>query len=111
VTRDIELDGHLLKAGDLALFPLVAANRDEALLADGDHVSFDRGQMAPHLAFGAGPHRCIGSHLARIEINVALAEWHKAFGSYGVKPDVPVRAYWGNVHGMFNLPLVMGGDV
>lgn len=112
VTRDIELDGHLLRAGEIVLFSLAAANRDVSFLADGDRVVLGRDQANPHLTFGAGPHRCLGSHLARIELNVALTEWHRELPDYVVPDGVEVSSYWGNVHGMFDLPLqiVDGAD-
>ncbi|WP_460796911.1 cytochrome P450 [Nocardioides pacificus] len=109
VTQDVEVGGALLKAGDLVLFPLMSANRDEAWLTGADRVDLDRGQVAPHLAFGAGPHRCLGSHLARIELDIALTEWHRAIPDYGLDPAWEPQAYWGNVHGMFALPLVVKG--
>lgn len=110
VAQDIELDGHQLVAGDLVLFPLVSGNRDDALVPGGDHVDFNRGQAAPHLAFGGGPHRCLGSHLARIEMNVALQGWHELIPDYGLAPGETPRAYWGNVHGIFGLRLAGFGE-
>lgn len=110
VVQDIELDGHQLVSGDLVLFPLVAGNRDDALVPGADHVDFNRGQASPHLAFGGGPHRCLGSHLARIEMNVALQGWHELIPDYALAPGAAPRAYWGNVHGMFDLPLAGFAD-
>ncbi|MFE9096770.1 cytochrome P450 [Streptomyces sp. NPDC007264] len=105
VTQDYELDGHQLREGDLILFPLVSANRDHTFISDGEKVSFDRPDAAPHLTFGAGPHRCLGSHLARIELNVALTEWHRALADYRVKDGAEVTAYYANVHGLLGLPV------
>jgi cytochrome P450 len=105
VAADIEIDGHRLKAGDLVLFPLVAGNRDDALVAGADRVDVQRGHATPHLAFGAGPHRCLGSHLARIEMNIALRGWHEAIPEYSLAPGELPQAYWTNVHGLFGLRL------
>ncbi|CAI7980996.1 hypothetical protein FRAHR75_950007 [Frankia sp. Hr75.2] len=106
VTRDVEIGGELLKAGDLVVFPLVAGNRDDALVAGADRVDLRRGgRSVPHLAFGGGPHRCLGSHLARIEMDVALAAWHEPIPEYSLGAHDGPLAYWGNVHGMFTLPL------
>lgn len=105
VTQDVEIAGQLVPAGDMVLFPLASVNRDPGFLTDGDHVDLDRSEVAPHLAFGGGPHRCVGSHLARIEMEVALAEWHKAVPAYGLPAGTDQRAYWGAVHGMARLPL------
>jgi cytochrome P450 len=94
LTQDIEIDGHRLAAGELVLFPLVSGNRDDALVPGADHVDFNRGQPAPHLAFGGGPHRCLGSHLARIEMNIALQGWHEVIPEYSLMPGEAPQAYW-----------------
>lgn len=105
VTEDIEIAGQLVPAGDMVLFPLGSVNRDLDFLSDGDEVDLDRSDVAAHLAFGGGPHRCVGSHLARIEMEVALSEWHKLVPAYGLPAGTEQRAYWGAVHGMATLPL------
>ncbi|WP_313949498.1 cytochrome P450 [Frankia sp. AvcI1] len=110
VKQDIEIGGQQLRAGDLVLFPLVAANRDEALVAGAGTVDLVSRPPAPHLAFGAGPHRCLGSHLARIEMNVALAGWHRVIPAYALGEGTAPQAYWGNVHGIFSLPLAEFGS-
>lgn len=109
LVQDTEIDGHQLMAGDLILFPLVSGNRDDALVPGADHVDFNRGS-APHLTFGGGPHRCIGSHLARLEMKIALQGWHELIPEYGLAPGAEPRAYWGNVHGMFGLDLAGFGE-
>ncbi|OAA27386.1 cytochrome P450 [Frankia sp. EI5c] len=106
VTQDIEVGGQLMKAGDLVLFPLVAGNRDDALVPDAGRVDLARGRRSvPHLAFGGGPHRCLGSHLARLEMEIALAAWHAVIPQYSLGAHDGPLAYWGTVHGMFALPL------
>jgi cytochrome P450 len=60
-------------------------NTDEASLPDAYDVRFDR-EVNPHNAFGGGIHRCLGSHLARLELRVALREWHTRIPDYSVKP-------------------------
>ncbi|MEU9025441.1 cytochrome P450 [Actinomadura sp. NPDC048394] len=105
VVHDMEIDGHRLRAGDLVLFPLVAGNRDDALVAGAGHVDLRRGRTTPHLAFGGGPHRCLGSHLARIEMNIALRGWHEAIPEYRLVQGAMPKAYWSNVHGLMELRL------
>ena len=65
--------------------------------------TFDR-EVTRHLAFSVGSHRCLGSHLARHELAVALSEWHAAIPSYRVVPDAKIT-YTGGVFAMRNLPL------
>ena len=52
---------------------------------DAYEVDFDR-EANPHFAFGGGIHRCLGSHLARLELRVALREWHRRIPEYAVEP-------------------------
>ncbi len=68
---DTELHGRQLAAGDKVVLYYVAANRDEAVYADPDRLDLGR-RPNPHLAFGVGPHYCIGSHLASLEARAML---------------------------------------
>jgi cytochrome P450 len=72
-TRDIELGGQQIKEGDKVIIYWASANRDEAEFPDPNEFSLERGSNR-HLSFGAGPHRCAGSNLARMNLRVALAE-------------------------------------
>ncbi len=67
-------------------------------------VRFDR-DTNRHLAFSAGPHRCLGSHLARHELEVALQEWHAAIPDYHVAPGAHFSYQGGMVFAMETLPL------
>ena len=58
-----------------------------------------------HNAFSFGPHRCLGSHLARLEVNIALEEWLKRIPEFTVKPDANINALGGGVLGLDSLPL------
>ncbi len=71
VTRDVELNGVHLKAGDRVLVHFASANRDAEMFESADHLDFER-QRNPHVAFGMGVHRCIGMHLARQQIRIAI---------------------------------------
>jgi cytochrome P450 len=82
---DTELGGCPVHAGDQLMVMIGSANTDQAEFPDGDVVRFDR-EVNPHIAFGGGIHRCLGSHLARLELRVALREWHKRIPDYEVEP-------------------------
>lgn len=105
VTRDVEFGGQQLRAGDMVLFSISAANRDPAACPHPSEVQLDREDPPPHYAFGAGPHRCLGSHLARQELLVALREWHVRIPDYRLGTSEPIREHRGAVHGLTHLPL------
>ena len=64
---------------------LGAANVDPDGADDADVVRFDR-EVNRHIAFGKGIHRCLGSHLARLELRIALREWHARIPDYRMPP-------------------------
>jgi cytochrome P450 len=84
--EDTELAGCPVHQGDQVMIMIGSANTDEAEFPDADEVRFDR-EVNRHIAFGGGIHRCLGSHLARLELRVALREWHKRIPDYEVEPD------------------------
>ena len=84
-TEDAEILGCPIKKGDMVSISLGSIDTDEAALPDAYDVRFDR-EVNPHNAFGGGVHRCLGSHLARLELRVALREWHTRIPEYSVKP-------------------------
>jgi cytochrome P450 len=105
VTRDVEFAGCPMKAGDRVLLSIPAADRDP--LAFPDSTTFDVDRVSNrHIAFAAGPHRCLGSHLARLELRIALEEWHRRIPEYRVADGIDVRFHVGGVAGVDNLPLV-----
>ena len=81
---DTEVAGCPVKAGTLMMASLGAANVDPAEFGDPMTVRFDR-SVNRHVGFGAGVHRCLGSHLARRELRVTLREWHKRIPDYSLK--------------------------
>jgi cytochrome P450 len=103
-TRDVELGGSELRAGDRLFLIMGRANRDPAEFDHANAIDVDRG-VNRHLAFGAGAHRCLGSHLARHELGVALAEWHARIPEYRIADDAEI-SYNGGVLAMGTLPLV-----
>jgi cytochrome P450 len=84
-TRDTTLAGCPINKGDQVSIILSSANTDPAEFDDPDDVNFDRDPNR-HLAFGGGLHRCLGSHLARQELRIALREWHRRIPDYSVAP-------------------------
>jgi cytochrome P450 len=82
--KDTEFFGCPIRKGDMVNISLGSVDTDEAALPDAYTVRFDR-EVNPHLAFGGGVHQCLGSHLARLELRVALREWHQRIPEYAVK--------------------------
>jgi cytochrome P450 len=85
---------------------LGSANNDEAEWEDADTVDFDR-EVNKHLAFGGGVHRCLGSHLARMELRVVLEEWHARVPDYRL-PEGHELLYTGQLRQVENLVLEWG---
>ncbi len=81
--QETEIDGCPVHKGDGVMIMLGSVNTDEADLPDADVVRFDR-EVNRHVAFGGGVHRCLGSHLARLELRTAVREWHKRIPEYSV---------------------------
>ena len=86
-TRDTELGGHRIRAGDKVLFWEGSANRDERVFRD--PMVFDvRRDPNPHFAFGHGLHFCLGANLARLEMRVVFDELFDSFSSYELAGQV-----------------------
>ena len=83
--QDAEFYGCPIKRGDMVSISIGSIDTDDTALPDAYEVRFDR-EVNPHNAFGGGVHRCLGSHLARLELRVALREWHARIPEYSVKP-------------------------
>ena len=73
-TRTIEVHGRTIPKDDPIALVFASANRDESIFPDPDRFVIDRPNIGDHLAFGRGPHNCVGSALARLELRVALEE-------------------------------------
>ena len=72
-TRDCELGGQPVRAGDKVVVSFTSANRDGAVFADPDRFDIRR-HPNPHLVFGHGPHFCLGAHLARSQMRALFGE-------------------------------------
>ncbi|HKY16871.1 MAG TPA: cytochrome P450 [Microthrixaceae bacterium] len=73
VTTDVEVGGQQLHTGDQLVLFYPSANRDEEVFADADRLDVSR-EPNPHIAFGFGPHYCLGASLARLELRLMFRE-------------------------------------
>ncbi|ODU04510.1 MAG: hypothetical protein ABS81_09555 [Pseudonocardia sp. SCN 72-86] len=104
VVKDVEFHGCPVKKGDRIVFSTSSAGRDAEVYPDADEFRVDR-ESYRHIAFGLGPHRCIGSHFARAELQVFIEEWHKHIPTYTVVDPDSVHAHGGSVMGINKLRL------
>jgi len=102
--HDMDFHGVKLAYGDIVVLPCAIVNRDPTQFPDPDSVVLDR-ESNRHVAFGAGPHRCLGSHLARYELNIALEEWLKRIPEFRLKPGYRPDARGGGTMGLLDLHL------
>jgi cytochrome P450 len=105
-TRDTEIAGCPVRQGQVVTGLLGAANTDEDTVPDPAEVRFDR-DVNRHIAFGRGIHRCLGSHLARLELRIALREWHARIPDYQVAPGFK-PAFTTSIRSLVRLPLLIG---
>jgi cytochrome P450 len=103
-TMDTTLGDREVKAGERVVLTFPAANRDPAVFEDPEEIVIDREQNR-HIAFGAGIHRCLGSNLARMEMNVAIEEFLTMIPEFEV--DDPEQVTWagGQVRGPRHIPV------
>jgi cytochrome P450 len=104
VKQDMRWRGVNMKADDWILLSFPAANRDPAQFDRAGEVVIDR-RVNRHAAFGLGIHRCLGSHLARMELRVALEAWLERIPEFA--PADPAAVTWsaGQIRGPRTLPL------
>ena len=100
-TRDIELGGTAVREGEAVLPSTTSANRDGAVFDEPDRLDITRDHN-PHLAFGHGPHRCLGSQLARAELSVSLRTLLAHFP--GLRLAVPLEDVPWRLGGMIRRP-------
>ncbi|WP_109529511.1 MULTISPECIES: cytochrome P450 [Nocardia] len=104
-TRATELGGFPIAEGDQLILMLCSANRDPEEFEDPAELDLYR-LPNRHLSFGAGAHRCIGSHLARIELKLALEEIHRRIPDYDLVESDPPVMHSSQVRGCTRLPIV-----
>jgi cytochrome P450 len=106
VTRDITIGEATMKRGDIVLISTELGNLDPEKFADPARVDFSRADAdVPHMAFAYGVHRCLGSHLARRELRIAIELWLKALPPFRLAPSHAVRVRAAGVFGVEDLHL------
>ena len=105
-TRDVELGGCRVGAGDKVVVFHVAANRDPAVFAEPDRFDIERSPN-DHLTFGAGPHFCLGAHLARRQMTAMFSEALSRLSNLRLDPARPSERLLSNFqHGFKHLPVI-----
>jgi cytochrome P450 len=107
VKDDMQWRGADMNADDWILLSFPAANRDPAQFDRAGEVVIDR-EVNRHAAFGLGIHRCVGSHLARMELRVALEVWLDRIPAFSLEDPAAVRWASGQIRGPRTLPLRIG---
>jgi cytochrome P450 len=102
--KDVEFEGVQMKAGDFVSCASMIANRDPREFPNPDKVDLER-EGNRHVAFAYGPHRCLGSHLARRELAIGFEEFLARIPSFRIKPGTAPITYGGHVFGIENLVL------
>jgi cytochrome P450 len=104
-TKDVEVNGRTYPAGTQFAVSWSAANLDPDVFDDPLTVRLDR-QPNPHIDFASGWHRCLGSHLARMELRVTMEEFHRRIPDYAIKPGAEVPYLPLGVRQPLSLPVV-----
>jgi cytochrome P450 len=104
-TEDIEINGVPVKQHEMVYLAWAAGNIDPDVFPDPLEAKFDR-EANRHIAFAAGRHRCLGSHLARLELRCAVDQWHRRVSDYEVAPGEEVEYKFEGVRHASYLPLV-----
>jgi cytochrome P450 len=103
--EDVEVGGVTIKAGDAVHVSYLTANRDELAYERPDEIDFDRENPLPHLTFGYGSHHCLGSHLARMVLQVAIGGLLARFPD--LRLAVPARDVRWNTVSIWRYPLAL----
>lgn len=103
VAQDVEVGGRQLKAGDWIMLCYASANRDEAVFEDPFTFNIDRNPNK-HLAFGFGPHVCLGQHLAKLEMRVLFEELLPRLKSVALNGEAKLSESF-FVNGLKTLPI------
>lgn len=104
IAKPTEFRGVTMQPGDMVLVFLSAANRDPDHFPEPEEFRLERGANR-HLSFSGGPHRCVGSHLGRVELVVAMEEIHRRLPDYRLVDGTELRRHHGQVRGIYALPI------
>ena len=104
-TRDVDVAGTTIPEGEFVMLTYAAASRDPRHMDNAGQIDLTRTGI-PHSTFGVGPHRCIGSNLARVELRTTLEEWLKRIPEFSVKPGTEPVYVTGYLRSMRRLELV-----
>lgn len=94
VTHDCEYKSVAMRRNDRVVLPNTVANRDPRVFRDPQVIDLDR-EVNVHLTFGVGPHRCIGSLLAKREVMVSLQQWLRRIPAFELADDQPAGSVFG----------------
>jgi cytochrome P450 len=103
-TCDTELAGVVIRKGDMVTTSTLLSTRDPDEFPNPNEIDLAR-RPNRHNAFSFGPHRCLGSHLARREIIIAMEEWMRRVPTFRIQPGAEIHALGGGVIGLDTLPL------
>lgn len=107
VTKATTIRGVELSEGDHVMMAFPVACRDPKVFDRADEVVIDRTQNR-HVAFGAGIHRCLGSNLARLEMEVSIRTWLEVIPEFSIAPGAAVEWATGQIRGPRTVPVVVG---
>jgi cytochrome P450 len=102
--KDTEIGGCPIHAGERVMFGLGSANHDERVFTDPEDVVLDR-HPNHHFGFGAGPHRCVGSHLGKLGVRAGLDAFLAAFRDFEVRDHHDLRYSGGEGRGLTQAPI------
>jgi cytochrome P450 len=102
-TKDVTIGDAQIRKGERVLLSLELANYDSTEFENPSNVDFDRGGSRRHFSFSMGPHHCIGSHLARRELTIAVQEWLARVSPFEVNDLDKIEVRASGVFGLENL--------
>lgn len=105
---DIAIHGKTIREGDVVMLINASATRDDAAFPEADRLDFDRKLDPRAVHFGFGIHKCLGIHLARVEVRIALEELFARYPDHKVHRERARRDIVVNVRGVSGLPMTLG---